>query len=205
MVSEIEVGNESDVEVTYAAKIMIINPRKKKEYVMVKCLPLPERIDFEHIKTFILSSFPEDICKPKLEKLEFGYFEPGHGLKGKKEWILDGDDIKKMMERHGGKKTKEITLWCYSGSEGESRPSRSRSRSPISRAPKARSSRYDAQISKMSRVDEIYKKLCSIHENKFTPEQKTAWAQKWEGRIHTMFRRKSVFIILLLKKRYQAH
>ena len=43
------------------------------------------------MKQLILSSFPTDIPKPDIDKLKFGYTEPGHGLKGKKEWVLDDE------------------------------------------------------------------------------------------------------------------
>ena len=198
--SEVEVVEE---EVTFPAKLRIINPSVKSRYVMVKCQPLPTGVNVDEIKTIILNSFPNDICKPERDKIEFGYFEPGRGLKGKKEWILDRDDIVKMFERHIGRKrkSKEITLWCYhalseasgsrsSGSRSSgSRPSgsrspRSRSKSPIAKKP--RSSRYDSQLSKMAKVDEIYHKLEGIHENKFSPEQLTAWAHLIEmGRHHS--------------------
>lgn len=89
---------------------------------------------------------------------------------------MDEDDIKKMNEVHGSKKNKEICLWCYSGDE-ESGKSRSRSNSPKA---KRRSSRYDGHVSKMSKVDEIFQKLDDTHKNKFTPEQKRAWAHMIE-------------------------
>ena len=46
-------------------------------------------------------------------QVEFGYIVPGHGLRGKKEWILDDSDAKKFLAGFKGKKT-SITLWCYS-------------------------------------------------------------------------------------------
>jgi len=67
---------------------MIINPEKKKQCRMVKrSVVLVRDMARDKIKTFILSSFTDDIPKPTVEQLEFGYVEPG-GLKGKKEWII---------------------------------------------------------------------------------------------------------------------
>jgi len=58
---------------------MIINPKKKKEYRMVKrSVVLIRDMARDKIKTFILSTFPDDIPKPTVE---FGYVELGHGLK----------------------------------------------------------------------------------------------------------------------------
>ena len=60
--------------------IMIINPSKKRDYTMVKA----DKSVAEQLKKLFLSSFPSDIHQPLADKLEFGYIEPGHGLKGKK-------------------------------------------------------------------------------------------------------------------------
>ena len=66
----------------------------------------------DEMKKLILSSFPSDVPQQLADKLEFGYVEPGHGLKGKKEWIVDDNDVQEFWEKCGGKK--EATLWCYS-------------------------------------------------------------------------------------------
>ena len=140
---------------------------------------------FDDIKKFILASFPADVPQPHADKLEFGYIEPGHGLNGKKEWILDDSDAKKFLARFKGKKKKKsvMTLWCYSqapqtSSKGKNKESkRSRSRSPIT---KAGPSRYDAHVTKMAKVDEIYKKIHETHGNLYSPEQKRAWAHMIE-------------------------
>ena len=46
---------------------------------------------------------------------EFGYIEPGRGLKGKREWIFTKEDVASMIERH--RKTREMRPWCYDDSE----------------------------------------------------------------------------------------
>lgn len=175
---ECNIETMEDAGVSYSAKVMIVNPQKKKDYNMVKCQPIPEGVSLDSLQEILLQSFPEGTRKPHIEEMEFGYIEPGHGLKGKKEWIFDDDDIKRMIEAHtGGKKAREIYLWCYCAVDREkTKKSRSRSKSPRSKSPKSRASRYDAQVSKMSKVDEIFKKLDKNHPKKFTPEQKRAWA-----------------------------
>ena len=40
---------------------------------------LVREITKDSIKTLILSVFPDDLPKPRLEHLEFGYVEPDHG------------------------------------------------------------------------------------------------------------------------------
>ena len=84
--------------------------------VKAKAVSYGAIITYTEMKDSILNSFPSDIPKP--DKLEFGCVEPGHGLKGKKEWILDDDEF---LEKYRSKKKKELTLWCYSQGKGSQR------------------------------------------------------------------------------------
>lgn len=125
---------------------------------------------FAEMKESILNSFPSEIAQP--EKLEFGYVEPGHGLKGKKEWILDDDDVKKFLMKYGSKKKKELlTLWCFS--QGKDNKTK---RAQSEKSSKPGSSRYEAHNAKMAKVDEIYKKIHNEHGSRYSTEQKRAWA-----------------------------
>ena len=115
--------------VTYSFRIMIVNPSKKRDFVMAKVQKSSASVlRFDEMKKLILASFPPDIPKPHADKLEFGYIKPGHGLKGKKEWILDDDDAKELLK---SEKKKEFTLWCYKeaplSSKGESKKGSKRS------------------------------------------------------------------------------
>ena len=139
-----------------------------------------EEQSLSELKDIIFRSFPSDTPSPCYEKLEFGYIEPGHGLKGKKEWILDDNDLKLFLKKYRSKKIKEFTLWCYSQSQTEKTSKRSKSQSPgdASKHP----SRYEAHIEKMSKVDEFYKKIDEKHRSQFSPEQKRAWAHDGIGK-----------------------
>ena len=162
---------------------MIINPEKKRDYVMVKAeTSTNEVMTYEIIKKLILDSFPPDISRPQADRVECGYVEPGHGLKGKKEWFFDDTDVNEFLSKFKSKKRKEFTLWCYSQStKGEDRAKRgskrSRSKSP---APESGSSRHDAHVSKMAKVDDIYKQIHDKHGNLFFTEQKRVWAHMVE-------------------------
>lgn len=141
-------------------------------------------MDYEMIKKLIQDSFPADLPQPQADKMEFGYVEPGHGLKGKREWFFDDTDVNEFMSKFKSKKKKEFTLWCYSrSSKGEDKrgdkrgTKRTRSKSPT---PKSGSSRYDAHTAKMAKVDDIYKKIDDAHGSLYTPEQKRAWAHMIE-------------------------
>ena len=52
-----------------------------------------------------------DISKPNFQHVEIGYIIPGHGLKGKKIWLLTDTDLREMYEMLQGKKS--IQLWAY--------------------------------------------------------------------------------------------
>ena len=168
--------------VRYLLRIMIINPSKKKEYKLVKADKFaPEVIDLDELKALILSFFPGDILQPHKDKLEFGYIEPGHGLRGKKQWILDNDDVKVFLDKYQSKRNKEFTLWCYSRDPESKKPSK-RPRSPTASADKSSgsskkgSSRYDTYIQKMTEVDKIYEEIHKKHGSQYSFEQKRSWA-----------------------------
>jgi len=165
-------GKTNDVQ---NIRVMIINPEKKKEYTMVKRsdILVEQMALMETMKKVILSCFPHDVPKPAFDNLDFGYVEPGHGLKGKKEWILDDEDAKKFVDKWRGKKNGECTLWCFSKGKDKKHTKRSRSKSP---GAKPKSSQYDSHIAKMAKVDDIYQNLDKTHGSQYTPEQKRAWA-----------------------------
>ncbi len=50
--------------------------------------------------------------KPDFTEVDIGYIEPGHGLKGRKQWINTDDDVDVMYSKHAGKTA--ILLWAYS-------------------------------------------------------------------------------------------
>ena len=95
--------------------VMIVNPNKKWDYVTLKAdgSSAANLFGFDEIKKPILTIFPPDSPQPHADKLKFGYIKPGHGLKGKKEWIFDDSDAKEFLAKVKSKKKAEITLWCY--------------------------------------------------------------------------------------------
>ena len=41
---------------------------------------------------------------------QLGYIEPGHGLKGKTQWLTGDDDFTKMYVKYG---KHDVLLWCF--------------------------------------------------------------------------------------------
>ena len=88
---------------------------------MIKIKP-PKEYTMENIK---------EVIESYTSNGEFGYIEPGHGLKGKWEWIFTEEDVKGMMEKH--RKAREMRLWCYDDSEmGQSTRSKTVTKSSTS-------------------------------------------------------------------------
>ena len=172
------------IMIRYSFRVMIVNPSKKSDFIMAKIEPAKE-ITYHEMKQLILSIFPTDIPRPDIDKLEFGYIEPGHGLRGKKEWVLDDEDLKKLLEKCEGKKSKQLTLWCYSQESAKEKQEkrgskRSRSKPPTAKSSKPGSSRYEGHTVKMAKVDEIYKQIHDTHGSRYSAEQKRAWAHMIE-------------------------
>ena len=70
----------------------------------------------------------------------------------------------------------------------------SHSKSPVAKSSKPGSSLYDATLQiKMAKVDEIFQKLNDTHDNKYSAEQKRAWAHLLD---------KHEFVIELPKTRF---
>lgn len=103
------------------------------------------------------------------EKLDFstgeiGYIEPGHGMKGKKQWLYSDDDVVVMYDKHKAKTS--ILLWAHSITSPKAPVSNTRS-----------STNLEDHRKSISEVDEKYEELRKKHGNKYTLEQLRMWAQ----------------------------
>lgn len=86
--------------------IKLVNPRKKSDYEIVRLKSKRKYESVDKLKEQILEEFTEKVMGP----LKLGYIEPGHGLRGKQQWLSLNDDLMRMYELYQSKK--EITLWC---------------------------------------------------------------------------------------------
>ena len=144
MESEQESDPEAIPEIPKHFKLKVINHNKKSEF-QVFSIRNNENLDlhtFKAMKEFILSKIPADVPTPDNDTLEFGFIVPGHGLRGRKEWLYSDEDVEDMIKVHNGS---SVTLWCYNCKKSDTRSkfstasnsaskqeSRSRSRSPHS-------------------------------------------------------------------------
>ena len=152
-----------------------MNPRKKSEGRVQKLRNLSSFSSLRDMK--------EQVCSilkaPNIHHFVLGYYEPGHGSKGKKRWLMDNDDVREMLKIYS--KKKEILLWCHDPEVEVNTAVKNRKRKVTdddeTLAPKAKSrSRFvNAYEKRMEEVEEAYQTLEKNHGNSWTPEQLRAW------------------------------
>ena len=137
----------------------------------------------ENLKEFVTNNTPFiSVNGPSLDEVEMGYFEPGHGSKGRKVWLYDDDDILDMYEKHDTKK--RITLWCYSGPTNQPARNKPPSSAKSDDAGKKGSSNYDSQLKRQTEVNEVFVKLKEKHAGQCKPEQLRTWAHMYQMGTH---------------------
>ena len=115
---------------------------------------------------------------PDEEKIQFGYWKPGHGTRGKQEWIVSVEDLEDMYTSYGNKK--EVLLWAYNVCRDVQKKKRPSSPTTLSQdeAPSSskKATRRDSHAQKLVEVEDIADELTKKHGAKFTQEQKNVWA-----------------------------
>ena len=162
----------------------MVNPLKKSEGRVQKLRNLSTVSSLAEMK--------EQICTalkvPIVNDLVLGYYEPGHGSKGKKRWLMDIEDVQEMLKLYT--KKKEILLWCHDPKiEDTTSVKRKRkvTEDDEKQVPKPKSpSRFvNAYEKKMAEVEVAYQTLEKKHGNSWKPEQLRAWANMYQMKKHT--------------------
>ena len=106
---------------------------------------------------------------------EFGFIQPGHGLKGRQRWIRDNSDLEEMYNDYP--KKHDFLLWCYTivGGESTSEVVGQKRSAPLESASSAPKSKLTC-VRKISEVVDIIKDLKQRHGESFTVEQVSMWA-----------------------------
>ena len=89
--------------------------------------------------------------KPDFAVVDIGYIEPGHGMKGRKQWLNNDDDVNEMYSNHMGKRN--ILLWAYS-----------HVRNPAKKG----ESNFEAHKKSLVEVDEKYEELKETWDKVYT-------------------------------------
>lgn len=159
-----------DRSILYSIKLM---PKKRSVRKLRELTVIYESV--EDLKKDVYSA-----CNGKISLESFGYIEPGHGSKGKQQWLASTDDLKDMYGAHRDKK--EILLWSrYSDVP------RKRAHSPDPDENEKRA-RYDKYLDKMTDVEMIEEELVEKHLNgEYSKEQLRSWAHLIQMKKHTSY------------------
>ena len=153
----------------YTYSVKVTNRARKSEYTVEKLKSSSKFMSVQDLKDSLNTSL-------QFTPSEFGFIEPGHGLKGKHRWIHDDTDLEEMYSSFP--KKRDFVLWCYTASKDDdtSRKEVGRKRSVpdegVPTAPKPKS----ACLSKVSEVEVIIKDLKKRHGTDYSIEQLSMWA-----------------------------
>ena len=84
--SEESYPDPDPVHVEYSYSVKVINPNKKSEYSVRKWRVNERYTSVVNMKRQLKRAFESE--PPDHEKIQFGYLKPGHGARGKQEWIV---------------------------------------------------------------------------------------------------------------------
>lgn len=186
--------------VKYAIKV--INPNKGGVETRDWCQAQTKFTNISAMRSRLAVDFHECIGE---NEFDFGYIQPGHGIKGRQQSLTKNEDLMTMYELH--KRRKQIVLWLklsriqqvkLSCTESvEDRQSLSSLHTP--KRPRVDDSKmsggggkprsnHEIHVQKMSQVEEIIDKLEGIHgTDLYTPEQLRAWAHMLQMRKHSSY------------------
>lgn len=154
-------------EVMFEYSIKIVNPLRMSQFKNVRVCKWKSCRNLKELRNFLGVKVPSvdvDGHKPNYETVDVGYIEPGHGLKGKKQWLFTDGDVEEMYKKHLGKRN--IHLWAYSCVHS-TKPK------PTKRV----DSTYADHKENLDETNEKYDELCEKHGSKYTSEQLKMWAQ----------------------------
>ena len=120
----------------YCYSIKLVNPAKKSEYRVHNVRDCSKFVNMEQLEGFVKSTFKEYQNYDSV--LCMGYVEPGHGWKGKQQWVNSDNDVVELYRTYQ-EKTKDILLWCHLPSTQKSRK-RSAKQKPSSDEPQSKRS-----------------------------------------------------------------
>ena len=151
-------------QVQFEYSIKIMNPGRMSEFKNVRVCKWKNCKILNDLRALLsakVSSIEVSGEKPDFEVVDLGYIEPGHGMKGRKQWLNTDSDVGMMYEQHAGKRS--ILLWAYSHVQ------HCRAKNPSKRGESG--SNFQEHKKSLSEVDEKYDELRKKHGNKYTLEQ----------------------------------
>ena len=169
--TRVSVSPKKADEKKFKYSVKIINRSRKSEYRVKKLATTNQFKTIDELQSHMLQSLD-------LSTDDFGYIEPGHGLKGRQRWLSGDDDLQEMYRLNENRN--EIMLWCYtceqSGSEIKSTRKRSASKDQDEGGPAKAKAKRQSCAEKISEVEAIVKELQEKHNSQYSVEQFNAWA-----------------------------
>ena len=161
----------------YSYSFKLVNSIKKSDY---RIYNIREGVKFDGIvslENFIKSTFKEfHDCD---NDLRIGYVEPGHGWKGRQQWINSDEDMNELYSVY--KDAKCIMLWCYlPKKDNPKRKSRKSTDEPVSKRAKC----VENNDVKINEANFFFETLKMKHEKLYKTEQLHAWAQLIQMKKH---------------------
>lgn len=149
-------------QLEYSIKIM--NPDRLSEYTSVRICKWKVFNSLKDLRLFLSAKVPQEVVnRPNFDSTALGYIEPGHGLKGKKQWLHTDGDLKAMYDKHVGKRN--VLLWALS----QQKTSSGRRQKKLSESSKdgtvSGKTNYQQHKSSLSEVDEKYEELRNMKAN----------------------------------------
>ena len=163
-ISEATVEVQSDDGYKFEYSVKIINPNRMSEFKSVRICKWKQCKTLDDLRSFLSAKVPSvgvNDEKPDFAVVDIGYIEPGHGMKGRKQWLNSDDDVNEMYSNHTGRRN--ILLWAYS---------HARNPGPAKKG----ESNFETHKKSLGEVDDKYEELKKIHGTKYTPEQLRMWA-----------------------------
>lgn len=158
-----------------------MNHGRKRDYTIqkIKAIKFTRVEDIrDHFSTML----------PGLSQL--GYIDPGHGLRGKTQWLTDDEDLASMYCKYAGKH--EILLWCVkqmNDQPSSSQPSSKKQKVLVTskngaKEKKAKEASHYAMV--VSEVEGILDQLREKHgSHLYSVEQLNCWAHMYHTKKHS--------------------
>ena len=170
----------------YSHSVKVINPAKKKSFSVRKLRIHTHFTSFEALKDQLVDNFNDLISDP--DKLEFGYIGPGHGSRGKQNWIAVDEDVEDMYDEYNSKHRKDVMLWFYAGDlTSEKSTASKRSRSPLGDPKCSQKPKHSTYQTKLDKVESILGSLKQKHAAAYPEEKLRAWAHLIEMEKHSSY------------------
>lgn len=159
---------------SHAFSVKVMKQGKKSEYIIHKFSISHNFTTMQEMNKFLCNFLKHDIGN-------FGYIEPGHGLKGRQQWIVQDTDVQEMYRAYS--KRREILLWCVQPSANVTKNSESRKRSSPASVPEADKGKRSC-TQKIRDVEDIMKQLKEKHGQMYSTEQYSCWAHMFHMEKH---------------------